>query len=134
MSSRSGGPKRASPPARSVSFAYRQFWCWSPPAKPPLATVVSSRGGKIGKRQRFVVEFVSDLFADPQKAAQATRCSRRRAGARSWRPRLYPYKDRRSIRVVFDVDPGSESFSELRLVLKSANKPVSETWLYRWTA
>ena len=47
--------------------------------------------------------------------------------------RVYPYKERRSVRVVFDLDPGSESFCELRMVLKAANKPVSETWLYRWT-
>ena len=48
--------------------------------------------------------------------------------------RVYPYKERRSIRVVFDLDPGSESLSELRVLLKSADQPVSETWLYRWTA
>ena len=32
--------------------------------------------------------------------------------------RLFPYKDRRSVRVVFDLDPGSETYSELRLTLK----------------
>jgi glucans biosynthesis protein len=48
--------------------------------------------------------------------------------------RLYAYKERRSVRVVFDLDPGSESYSELRLVLEAAGQPVSETWLYRWTA
>ena len=37
-------------------------------------------------------------------------------------------------RVVFDVDFGGDALSELRLVLENGNKPVSETWLYRWTA
>ena len=36
--------------------------------------------------------------------------------------------------LVFDLDPGSESLSELRVQLKAADQPVSETWLYRWTA
>ena len=36
--------------------------------------------------------------------------------------------------VVFDLDPGSETYSELRLTLRVDNQPASETWLYRWTA
>jgi periplasmic glucans biosynthesis protein len=38
------------------------------------------------------------------------------------------------VRVVFDLDPGSETVSELRLTLRVDNQPASETWLYRWTA
>ncbi len=126
-------PKAGLAEGATVSFAYRQFWCWAPPARPTLATVASSRSGKIGKRRRFIVEFVSDLFADPQKAAEAS-ASIEASPGQIVATRLYPYKERRSIRVVFDLDPGSESYSELRLVLKAANQPVSETWLYRWTA
>jgi len=48
--------------------------------------------------------------------------------------RLFTSAERRSVRVMFDVDPGSNTYSELRVVLKAADKPVSETWLYRWTA
>jgi len=81
----------------------------------------------------FRMDFVADLFADPQKAAEA-RASIAAAPGQILATRLYAYKERRSIRVVFDLDPGSESYSELRLVLKAADQPVSETWLYRWTA
>jgi glucans biosynthesis protein len=38
------------------------------------------------------------------------------------------------VRVVFDLDPGSETYSELRLTLSVDNQAASETWLYRWTA
>jgi periplasmic glucans biosynthesis protein len=126
-------PKAGLAEGATVSFAYRQFWCWTPPAKPELATVASSRSGKLGKRRRFIVEFVADAFADPQKAAEVGAAIDASPGQIA-ASRLYAYKDRRSIRVVFDLDPGSESFSELRLVLKAGGKPVSETWLYRWTA
>lgn len=126
-------PKAGLAAGASASFAYRQFWCWTPPARPDRAVAVSSRVGKIGKRRRFVVEFVSDLFADPQKAAEVTAAIDANPG-QIVAIRVYSYKDRRSVRVVFDLDPGSETYSEIRLVLKAANQPVSETWLYRWTA
>jgi glucans biosynthesis protein len=37
------------------------------------------------------------------------------------------------MRVIFDMDAGADAWSELRLVLESQGKPISETWLYRWT-
>jgi periplasmic glucans biosynthesis protein len=126
-------PKIAMAPATTQSIAFRQFWCWSPPTKPPLATCVSSRHGKAGDRQRFAVEMAGDLFADPAKGAAAS-AEVQAAPGKITSVRLFPYTDRRSVRVVFDLDPGSESYSELRLTLKVDNQAASETWLYRWTA
>jgi glucans biosynthesis protein len=126
-------PKAGIAAGGSMALAYRQFWCWTPPARPEGAIVVSSRMGKVGKRRRFAVEFVSDAFAEPQMAAQVSATIDASPG-QIVAIRLYPYKERRSIRVVFDLDPGSETYSEIRLALKLQNQPVSETWLYRWTA
>jgi glucans biosynthesis protein len=126
-------PKAGLAQGASVSFAYRQFWCWTPPAHSDGAIVMNSRVGKFGKRWRFVVEFASEQFADPQKAAEASPAIEANPG-QIVAFRAYPYKERHSVRVVFDLEPGSEGFSEMRMVLKAANKPVSETWLYRWTA
>jgi glucans biosynthesis protein len=114
------------------SIAFRQFWCWAPPSKPPLASCVSSRRGKVGNHQRFAVEMAGDLFADPAKAAGATADVQASPG-KIVSVRLFPYKDRHSVRVVFDLDPGSETYSELRLMLRVDNQAASETWLYRWT-
>jgi glucans biosynthesis protein len=126
-------PKTGMNAGTSLSIAFRQFWCWSPPSKPPLASCVSSRRGKSGNHQRFAVEMAGDIFADPAKAAAATADVQAAPGkiAFVW---VFPYKDRHSVRVVFDLDPGSETSSELRLTLKVDNQPASETWLYRWTA
>ncbi|MBV8474805.1 MAG: glucan biosynthesis protein [Hyphomicrobiales bacterium] len=126
-------PKAGLAEGATVSFAYRQFWCWSPPTKPDFAIVAGSREGKLGKRRRFVVEFVADQFADPQKTVGITAAIEAAQG-QIVSNRLFAYKDRRSVRVVFDLDPGSETYSELRVVLKSGGQSVSETWLYRWTA
>jgi glucans biosynthesis protein len=48
--------------------------------------------------------------------------------------RTFLSRDRKSFRVLFDIDPGSETYSELRLLLQAQGNPISETWLYRWTA
>jgi periplasmic glucans biosynthesis protein len=47
--------------------------------------------------------------------------------------RVSPYPERKTLRVAFELDPGSENACEMRLVLEAGGKPVSETWLYRWT-
>ena len=126
-------PKAGIAAGGTLSLAYRQFWCWTPPSRPPLATCTSSRAGKAGAHTRFAVEMAGDAFIDPQKAAAATADIQANPG-KIVSVRLYPYKDRRSIRVVFDLDPGSETYSELRLTLNVDKQAVSETWLYRWTA
>ena len=126
-------PKAGMAAATTQSMAFRQFWCWSPPSRPPLASCVSSRRGKSGDHQRFAVEMAGDMFADPAKAAAAS-ADIQAAPGKIVSVRLFPYKDRRSVRVVFDLDPGSENYSELRLTIRVDNQAASETWLYRWTA
>src|SRR6516164_9872509 len=106
-------PKAGMAAATTQSAAFRQFWCWSPPSKPPLASCVSSRRGKVGDRQRFAVEMAGDMFADPAKAAAASADVHASPG-KIVSVRLFPNKERRSVRVVFDLDPGSETYSELR--------------------
>ncbi|RBP16921.1 glucans biosynthesis protein [Roseiarcus fermentans] len=126
-------PKAGVTAGGTLSLAYRQFWCWTPPTKPPLALCTHSRAGKIGGKPRFTVEMAGDVFADPQRAAAAVADLHASNGKISF-VQCFPFKDRRSVRVMFDLDPGSESFSELRLTLNLDNQAVSETWLYRWTA
>ena len=116
----------------SKKFAYRQFWCWAPPARPQTASVVSSRSGKFGRFRRFIIEFTGDAFADPaalEKIVADVQCSPGQIAA----SHTYGSKDRKSVRVVFDLDPPKEGYSELRVVLVEGGAPASETWLYRWT-
>lgn len=125
-------PKTPMAAGSEVSLAYRQFWCWMPPERPPLATVASTRMGRSnGRRRRFFVDFTGDMLGngpiqDLKPALTAT------PGAIHGL-RVVPYPDRKTIRVSFDLDPGNESACEMRLVLEAAGKPISETWLYRWT-
>ena len=125
-------PKAGLATGGTVAYAYRQFWCWTPPARPDLAVAMSSHVGRAGKRHRFAVEFISDAFADVTQANAAKAIVEAAPGQIS-NVRVFPYPDRRSVRVLFDLDNGSDVYSELRLRLRAEDKPVSETWLYRWT-
>jgi glucans biosynthesis protein len=116
-----------------VAFSYRQFWAWAPPERPPLATVATTRIGRGsgGRRRRFAVDFVGDLLngtpiADLRPMLTASPGTIQAV-------KLWPYPERKTLRIAFELDPGNENASEMRLVLEAAGKPVSETWLYRWT-
>ena len=132
-SSPNGAPRPASPRRRASRSPTASSGAGRRPRGRRLRPARRSRRGKIGGHQRFAVEMAGDVFADPQKAAAATADIHAIPG-KIVSVRLFPYKDRRSVRVVFDLDPGSETYSELRLTLNLDNQPASETWLYRWTA
>jgi len=128
-------PKTALAAGKETSFAYRQFWCWEPPARPPLAVARSARSGRApgGKLRRFIVVFYGDVLAEPQRTAQL-RAALTTSPGLATNIRTYLNPSAKSCRVVFDVDPAGETYCELRLVLQSDERPISETWLYRWTS
>jgi glucans biosynthesis protein len=128
-------PKHTLTSGVEANFAYRQFWCWEPPARPPLAYVSDARGGRGGgsKLRRFLVVFTGDILGDPARAATFKAALTTSPGSAKIIG-LYANPQAKTCRVVFDVDPGGETFCELRLVLQSGDDPISETWLYRWTS
>lgn len=115
-------------------IAYRQAWCWQPPERPALAIATRLRQGRgsQGRRRRFVVDFTGDKLADAGVVA-STRANITSQPGAIHNVRIWPYPERKLMRVGFEVDPGTDNLCELRLVLQSGNQPVSETWLNRWT-
>jgi len=128
-------PKQLLANGAETNFAYRQFWCWEPPARPPLASVADARGGRAGspKLRRFLVVFTGDILGDPARVATLKPALSTSPGSAKIIG-LYANPPAKTCRVLFDVDPGGENFCELRLVLQSGDDPISETWLYRWTS
>jgi glucans biosynthesis protein len=120
------------------SFAYRQFWTWTPAERPPLAVAALSRSGRPpgaaanARRRRFLVEFTGDMLADaagvPDVAPRAHASNAQIANLR-----CVVVREQKSARVTFDVEAGADPNVELRLILEAAGKQISETWLYRWT-
>lgn len=103
------------------------------PARPTVPVCTGVRTGKVGKNIKFVVEFVGEMFGDPARTAEINANIVAHPG-QIVSSRLVGSTDRKSLRVTFDLAPGSEAYSELRLALERAGQPASETWLYRWTA
>lgn len=116
-------------------FTYRMHWCWTPPERPSLAAVISTRTGRGqggGRRRRFLVDFSSEDFADPAKAAGLKpNLTNQRGRVGNVDGRLVP--EQKLYRVGFDLDPEAANQVELRLVLEREGQAQSETWLYRWT-
>ena len=79
-----------------------------------------------------MVDFNGDIIADQQKSAEISPQIVASPGVVSG-VRTFINRDRKTYRVSFDVDPGNEALSELRLQLEVQGKPVSESWMYRWT-
>ncbi|NIX77567.1 glucan biosynthesis protein [Microvirga sp. c23x22] len=126
-------PKAPMAAGSEVSFAYRQYWCWAPPERPPLATVTATRVGRGsgGRRRRFAVDFSGDMFGDALPTDMKPVLTVGPGNIQN--VKLWPYPDRKTVRVAFELDPGNENACEMRLILEAGGKPISETWLYRWT-
>jgi periplasmic glucans biosynthesis protein len=126
-------PRQPLTAGSETSYAYRQFWCWAPPERPALATAIGFRIGRggAGRRRRMLVEFAGGFLL--QDSAPEARLSLSATPGQLHNPRLVFNHLRKTARVSFDLDPGSEAASEIRLLLEGPNGPLSETWLHRWT-
>ncbi|MBN9447911.1 MAG: glucan biosynthesis protein [Bosea sp.] len=127
-------PRQPIAAGSETTVAYRQAWCWQPPDRPALALATRTRQGRgtQGRRRRFIVDFTGERLADAGLVA-ATRAIVTATPGAVHNLRLWPFPERRTMRVGFEVDPGNENLSELRLVLDAGGQAVSETWLNRWT-
>jgi periplasmic glucans biosynthesis protein len=116
-----------------VAFAYRQYWCWVPPERPPLATTSATRVGRggTGRRRRFAVDFSTEALGDNLPADLKSVLTVSPGTFQNLKNWVYP--ERKTVRVAFELDPGNENACEMRLILEAGGKPISETWLYRWT-
>jgi glucans biosynthesis protein len=126
-------PKAPMAAGSEVAFAYRQYWGWNAPERPPLATVAATRVGRGsgGRRRRFAVDFSGDALGDNLPADIKSVLT---VGPGAFQNlKILPYPDRKTVRVAFELDPGNENACEMRLILEAGGKPISETWLYRWT-
>jgi glucans biosynthesis protein len=130
-------PKPGLAAGSETHFSFRQFWSWRPPGRPDDAIVTASRIGRIpgdtteGK-SRILVQFEGEQLSDAAKAATIVPNIWSSAGKIS-AIRAYRTPRQSSMRVIFDLEPGGQTFVELRVVLKRDEVPMSETWLYRWT-
>lgn len=119
---------------QQANFAYRQFWCWSPPSSPAFAITSHSRGGR-GRGagvERFLVEFNGQPLADAARVSDIKVALTPSPGKIKF-SRLFTSPHSKTCRLLFDLDPRGHAACELRLILTLDGAPITETWLYRWT-
>ncbi|SDN15253.1 glucans biosynthesis protein [Methylobacterium phyllostachyos] len=126
-------PKAKLAKGGEMRFLCRQHWSkgWPDPLPPEIARVIDSRcgHGSAGNRRLFAVDFQGDTLFGPGDIDVDLSAS---AGTIT-RQDQYRYPDRRTLRILFELDPGNERASELRLALRRGQARASETWLFRWT-
>lgn len=114
-------------PGAPRTYAYRLHWTSTQPGPAPVMVVnrTLTGGGKGGPR--FVIDFGGKWSSElPRLDVKAS------AGTVT-HPVLQPLPDGDGMRATFVLATGSAALSELRAVLTSGGRQVSETWLYRWT-
>ena len=124
-------PAQPLTPGHPAHFAYRIIWNAEPALPKSLGKTVASRSGASldGKRRVFLLDFVGagekvdglrlDLNASAGKISSAT---------------LMSNSALHGLRASFEIDPRDAELIELRLRIMRGDRPVTETWLYRWTS
>ena len=115
-------------------FDYRLHWCNQHSWKPGLATVADTMiGAAADKRRRIIIDFDgaslqalgdgADVRADVWSGAGRIHnaVAHAVAATKGWR-------------IGFELDPQGANAVELHARLVRGTEPLSETWLYRWTA
>ena len=118
------------------SFGYRLTWPDDAPRGFPAAVMAATRAGlAIGsQRKAGIIQFAVDIKGKFQTTGGELPIARveTTTGAIS-PPVVQSNPEIGGLRVAFGLDPKGAASSELRLTLYIKDKPVSETWLYRWT-
>ncbi|MGV8932460.1 MAG: glucan biosynthesis protein [Luteimonas sp.] len=128
-------PKQALAAGREHRWRYRLHWCRDHAWKPGLATIAGTRIGAASTAEARLVVIdiaggqLAQLPADatPQVDASASQGTLRNVVA-------YRNPGSNDWRMSFELEPGAARAVELRARLVDARGPLSETWLYRWTA
>jgi glucans biosynthesis protein len=124
-------PKATIPAGKPWHTSYRIRWTTLPRVLPAMGRVAMTRTGPSfdGKRRLFTIDF--------EGAGRTTDGLQIDMGASAGKVsnmNLQANATIRGLRASFELAPGDASISELRLRLLRGNRPVTETWLYRWTA
>lgn len=114
---------------------YRLHWCWSPPGQVALAQTMQTRTGLSvdQKTKQFVIDFTGESLKALKPDAPPgldTGCDK----GKIVRAVAEPNPDIGGWRVSIDLDTQDNKVVELHARLMQGDKPLSETWIYRWTA
>jgi periplasmic glucans biosynthesis protein len=113
---------------------YRLHWCWATPGDVPLGQVMQTLCGlaQDGKHRQYVIDFVGPgLKAWPTNTPPAldVGCDKGKVISAT----AIPNPDISGWRISIEHDPQDNKVVELHARLMDGAKPLTETWVYRWT-
>ena len=112
---------------------YRMHWGWDCPCVSKLARIAATRVGATASGRQFVLDFTGDAV----KALPANAKLHAATGSSKGQLRtvlVQPNPEIGGWRISFEMVPGDEKLVEMHCILMGEQGPLSETWMYRWTA
>jgi glucans biosynthesis protein len=123
-------------------FSYRLYWGTHMPFGSALGTTLATRtgiGGTVGQKRQyyswhFAVDFSGGELGALAKDANVEAVITTSRGTTEHVTAHY-VEELKGYRALFDVRPPEDSVEpiDLRLYLRIAGRPLTETWIYQWT-
>lgn len=124
-------PAQGLPAGRPYSGSYRITWTAESLVERKLGRFLATRIGANLRGDRRLV--VLDLAGAGRSAEDLVLDVSASAGT-VFNPLVHENPAIGGLRVSFEFDPGDAQLIEFRALVRKGGEPVSETWLYRWTA
>lgn len=127
---------------QELLYSYRMYWGTQVPYSSALAQVVATRtgiGGTIGQKRQyyswhFAVDFAGGELGAMARDAAVEAVITTSKGTTEHVTAHY-LEELKGYRALFDVKPPDDWIDpiDLRLYLRIADRPLTETWIYQWT-
>jgi glucans biosynthesis protein len=114
------------------SLTYRLSWPWDAPDLGGRLRVVRTLIGAGGdERRRFVIDFAGDV--QNRVPASAVTLGIKTNPGTVQESEVAENPETAGLRVSFELDPEGAESVEMRLDLRSGERTIAETWIYRWS-
>jgi len=124
-------PAQVLPAGQPYAGSYRVTWTAESLVDRDLGRFVATRiGANMRGDRRLVVLDLAGAGTSPDDLTLEVSAS----GGTVFHPLVHKNPAINGLRANFEFDPGGAQVIEFRAVVRDGDKPVSETWLYRWTA
>ncbi|HVL22166.1 MAG TPA: glucan biosynthesis protein G, partial [Amaricoccus sp.] len=116
-----------------ISLTYRLSWGWDSPDLAGLLRVerTLSGAGDDGRR-RFVVDFAGDA-PNPIRASAVQLVAQANPGSLD-DAQISENPEVNGLRLSIELDPEGADSVEMRVELRSGDRRIAETWVYRWSS
>ena len=114
------------------TISYTMGWGLKPGVMAEVVAVSETRAGrKPGDKTQM---FVLDYEGAPEKVFENAELEITSSAGKIVNPVLRRHPSGDTYRLSFELQPEGASMAELRAVLVRGGRPLTETWLYRWSA